>query len=186
MLGGLVRVLGRIDEIRALVEGTSQTSSSAAAGSTRSAAGAGFASVLDSALRSGDGKSSASRSAIAGLVQQAADRYGVSADVINAVIRAESDYDPSCVSSAGAMGLMQLMPENCREYGVSDPFDCAQNINAGVRQLKQMMDRFGSLDLALAAYNAGPGAVTRYGGVPPYRETQAYVRKITGWLSGGQ
>jgi soluble lytic murein transglycosylase-like protein len=186
MLNGLARVLGRIDEIQGLMETTAQPSGSAASTATPEASGATFARALEGALQGSGGKPSGLRSTIDPLVQQAASRYSVDANLIHAVIRAESDYDPSCVSSAGAMGLMQLMPENCREYGVTDPYDCAQNINAGVRQLKQMMDRFGSVDLALAAYNAGPGAVTRYGGVPPYRETQAYVRRITGWLSGGQ
>jgi soluble lytic murein transglycosylase-like protein len=186
MLNGLVRALGRIDEIRGLMEVAAQSPGGATTTATAKGSGASFAGALDSALQSTGGRSAGLRPRIDALVQEAATRYGVDANLIHAVIRAESDYDPDCISSAGAMGLMQLMPENCREYGVSDPYDCAQNISAGVRQLKQMMERFGSLDLALAAYNAGPGAVSRYGGVPPYRETQAYVRKITGWLASGQ
>lgn len=184
MTTGLARVLGRIEEIQGLMETAAESARPAA--STPATDKTSFAATLDGTLQKAGGETSGLRSTINDLVQQAAARYGVDADLIHAVIRAESGYDPSAVSHAGAMGLMQLMPENCRDYGVSDPFDCAQNINAGVRQLKDLISRFGRTDLALAAYNAGPGAVSRYGGIPPYRETQDYVRKITGWLDAGQ
>jgi soluble lytic murein transglycosylase-like protein len=83
------------------------------------------------------------------------------------------------VSSAGAMGLMQLMPETARQLGVRDPFDPEQNVNAGAKYLRGLIDRYhGRLDFALAAYNAGPGAVDKYNGVPPYPETQSYVKNI--------
>ncbi len=111
-------------------------------------------------------------------VQEAARRWGVPAELIDAVIRVESAYNPRCVSRAGAMGLMQLMPATVRELGVGDPFDPAENIMAGTRHLLGYWQRFGRLDLALAAYNAGPGAVRRYGGIPPYRETRAYVPRV--------
>ena len=117
------------------------------------------------------------------LVEQAARKHGVRADLIHAVVRAESGYDPDCTSSAGAMGLMQLMPGTARWLGVTDPYDPAQNLDGGVRYLREQLDRFGDTRLALAAYNAGPGAVTRYGGVPPYRETQAYVRRVLQYLA---
>lgn len=118
------------------------------------------------------------RAHIDALVSRAALRHGVDERLIHAVIRHESNYNPTAVSRAGARGLMQLMPENCRAFGVTDAFNPEQNIDAGVRHLRQLLDRFGSLELGLAAYNAGSGAVRRHGGIPPYRETQAYVRNV--------
>jgi soluble lytic murein transglycosylase-like protein len=122
-------------------------------------------------------------SAFEGLVQQASARYGVDPDLVNAVIRTESNFDPSAVSSAGARGLMQLMPATAAGLGVADSFDPAQNVDGGVRLLRQLLDRYhDNLPYALAAYNAGPGAVDRYGGVPPYAETQTYVQRVLSHL----
>jgi len=92
----------------------------------------------------------------------------------------ESNYEARAVSPKGAMGLMQLMPATARQYSLEDPFDPAQNLDAGLRHLRGLLDRYGKgkESLALAAYNAGEGAVTRYRGIPPYRETQNYVRRI--------
>lgn len=129
------------------------------------------------------GDSSAAARRYDGLIRAAASRYGLSADLVHAVVRAESDYDPDCVSSAGAMGLMQLMPDTARGLGVADAWDPAQNLLGGCRYLRAQLDRFGDLSLALAAYNAGPGAVTRHGGIPPYHETQRYVRRVLGYLA---
>ena len=104
----------------------------------------------------------------------------VNADLVRALIQAESAFNPRAVSPKGARGLMQLMPATAAEHAVADPFNPAENIRAGVKYLKQLLDSYdGKVELALAAYNAGPGAVKKYGGkVPPYRETQNYVARI--------
>jgi soluble lytic murein transglycosylase-like protein len=113
------------------------------------------------------------------IIQKASEKYGVDTRVINAVIKQESSFKPDAVSSCGAQGLMQLMPSTAKSLGVSDPFDAEQNIMAGTKYLKQKLDEFnGDLQMALAAYNAGSGAVHKYGGIPPYKETRAYVAKI--------
>ena len=106
----------------------------------------------------------------------------VNVDLVRALIQAESAFNPRAVSPKGALGLMQLMPATAAEFGVTDAFNPAQNIRAGVRYLKQLLDTYeGRVELALAAYNAGPGAVKKYGGkVPPYRETQNYVAAYSG------
>ncbi len=102
-------------------------------------------------------------------------------ELIHAVIRQESGYDPYAVSHKGAKGLMQLMPATAKRFGVKDVFDPAENVQGGVKYLRQLLDRYdGDRRLALAAYNAGEGAVDRFGGVPPYRETQDYVDRIVG------
>ena len=113
------------------------------------------------------------------LISDASERYGVSFPLLKAIIKAESDFDPLVVSKKGATGLMQIMPQNFKSLGVKDPFDPWQNINAGARYFKQMFDRFnGKLSLSLAAYNAGPTAVDRYKTIPPYEETEEYVRRV--------
>lgn len=117
------------------------------------------------------------------LAQQAAEKYGIRYELLDALIVAESNYNPRAVSSKGAVGLTQLMPRTAAGLGVSDSFDPAQNIDGGARYLREMLDRFGDERLALAAYNAGPAAVEKYGGVPPYRETQGYVASIGAKLS---
>ncbi|MBM7516412.1 transglycosylase SLT domain-containing protein [Nocardioides nitrophenolicus] len=119
----------------------------------------------------------------ADLITAAAARTGVPASLIAAVAKQESGFDARAVSPAGAQGLMQLMPGTARGLGVSDPFDPAQAIDGGARLLRSLLDRFGRTDLALAAYNAGAGAVTRYGGIPPYQETQNYVRNVMAMVS---
>ena len=120
---------------------------------------------------------------IEGLINRYAGQNGLSPALVRAVIRQESDGNPRDVSHAGARGLMQLMPEEIQELGVTDPFDPEQNIAAGTRLLSGLLKQYkGDLPLALAAYNAGSGAVQKYKGIPPYPETQDYVRKITGLL----
>jgi soluble lytic murein transglycosylase len=117
------------------------------------------------------------------IIESASAAYGVGTALIHAVIRAESSYDQFAVSSKGARGLMQLMPATARQLGVSDPFDAYQNIFGGTRYLRLMLDTFDDrLPLALAAYNAGPTAVRKYNGIPPYQETLRYVQKIQSWI----
>jgi soluble lytic murein transglycosylase-like protein len=112
-------------------------------------------------------------------IQQAASRYGINHHLVDAVAWQESRYNPRARSSAGAIGVMQLMPGTARQLGVTNPHDARQNVAGGAAYLRQQLERFGNnVPLALAAYNAGPGAVIKYGGIPPYRETQNYVRQI--------
>lgn len=113
-----------------------------------------------------------------GLVGLAARQHDLPPALIKAVIAAESDFDPEATSRAGALGLMQLMPDTARTLGVLDPLRPDENVRGGVRYLRSMIDRYGELRLALAAYNAGPAAVDRYRGIPPYRETRAYVKRV--------
>lgn len=114
-----------------------------------------------------------------GLIRRAAERHELDPALLSAVVRAESGFDPNAQSSAGAMGLMQLMPETAKSLGVRDPYNPAQNIEGGATLLRSLIDRYdGRLDLALAAYNAGSGAVDKYNGVPPYPETRGYVDTI--------
>jgi soluble lytic murein transglycosylase-like protein len=113
------------------------------------------------------------------LVDRVSREHGLDPKLVHAVVRVESDYDPGAVSRKGAMGLMQLMPETADRLGVVDPFDPEQNMRGGVREFARLVDRFsGNLQLALAAYNAGEGAVSRYRGVPPFDETRDYVSRI--------
>lgn len=118
-------------------------------------------------------------------VKMFAEQYGVSAHLVHAVIATESAYNPSAVSTKGARGLMQLMPATARRYGVTSLFDPVENIRAGVAHLRDLLDRFGGdTRLAVAAYNAGAGAVDRYSGVPPFRETRQYVTRVMRRLGG--
>ncbi|MBZ5737815.1 transglycosylase SLT domain-containing protein [Nocardioides mangrovi] len=146
--------------IRRIVPDASSTSStSSVSGSTaagRVAAGTPYASLFESASA----------------------KYGVSAGLLSAVAEQESGYNPSATSPAGAQGLMQLMPATADGLGVSNPYDAAQSVDGAAKLLSSLLDRFGRTDLALAAYNAGPGAVLRYGGIPPYPETTNYVRSV--------
>jgi len=112
-------------------------------------------------------------------VQQIAAQHALSADLVNSMIKVESNYNPRAVSPKGALGLMQLVPSTARRFGVSDAFNARDNIGGGVRYLRYLLDLYGgNYPLALAAYNAGEGAVARYGGIPPFRETQNYVIQV--------
>lgn len=148
----------------------------AAAGSSRNT-DAGFSNVLKN-----------SRPGITedmdAIFEEAAAKYGLSANLIRAVAKAESDFNPQAVSRSGAVGVMQLMPGTAKLLGVTDSYDARQNIMGGAKYLKENLDRFGDVRLALAAYNAGPGSVKKYGGIPPYEETQNYVKKIMADMEG--
>ena len=149
------------------------------AGSSRAnpsgAVGAGYRSrCADRAVGAGSG----GEATFEDLIRDASRREGVDEHLVKAVVEAESNFNPQAVSSAGAKGLMQLMDGTARALGVRDPFDPASNVAGGVRFLRSLLDRFGSIPLALAAYNAGPGAVERHRGRPPYEETRSYVERV--------
>ena len=119
------------------------------------------------------------------IFEEASSRYGVSVSLLKAVAKAESNFNPKAVPKAGAIGVMQLMPATARSLGVSNPYDARQNIMGGAKYLKENLDRFGgNVNLALAAYNAGPNSVQKYGGIPPYKETQNYVKTVNSYMSG--
>lgn len=133
----------------------------------------------DKEVEASTGIGSSGSSNFADIIKEASEKYEVDADLIASVIKAESNFNPQAVSSAGAGGLMQLMPSTASGLGVQDVFDPVQNIMGGAKLLHRLLTKYdGDVQLALAAYNAGPGAVDRYGGIPPYRETQTYVSRV--------
>ncbi len=128
-------------------------------------------------------KEGGSKSSVSDLIKHYSSVFNLEDSLVRAVIKVESDYNPNALSNKGAQGLMQLIPETARDMKVTDPFNPEDNIRGGSRYLRLMLDQFnGSIELALAAYNAGPSAVRRHGGIPPYEETQNYVEKVKKYL----
>ena len=139
-----------------------------------------FGNILDEKIKGNDLSKiqGIPKKEILDLIDKYAEKYNLDKDLVKAVVKTESAFNTKAVSKAGAMGLMQLMPGTAKGLGVVNAFDPEQNIDGGTRYLKGLISKYDSVQLGLAAYNAGSGAVQKYGGVPPYRETQNYVAKI--------
>ncbi len=144
------------------------------------APGRDFAATLDESFERHDVRatSSVSRASIDRIIEASAAEFNVDPALVEAIVYNESAFDPGATSRAGATGLMQLMPETAASLGVSDVYDPAQNVRGGTRYLRGLLDRFHDVALAIAAYNAGPAAVERYGSIPPYAETRDYVHGV--------
>ncbi|MHB8240723.1 MAG: lytic transglycosylase domain-containing protein [Solirubrobacteraceae bacterium] len=183
MPAGELAISQRIQQLQTLIEQTGRTAAgqSATAAALPATTSSSFADTLQAATATGTTPASES-SSYDGLIEAAAQRYGVDPAVLHGLIQQESGFDPTAQSSAGASGLTQLMPGTASSLGVANPLDPTESIEGGARYLSQLMGQFaGNTTDALAAYNAGPGAVTQYGGVPPYAETQSYVSKVLGY-----
>jgi soluble lytic murein transglycosylase-like protein len=178
---GASDVVARVAQIEAMIAPARPAPATPASGSTS------FAATLQSAQQTSSPATSAGGDASQydALISDAAQRNGVDPALLKGLIRQESNFNPNARSGAGAAGLTQLMPSTAAGLGVGDPTDPAQAIEGGARYLRQQLDRFGGdASKALAAYNAGPGAVERFGGVPPYEETQNYVRRVLSYAAG--
>lgn len=140
---------------------------------------ADFQKILEKTTEHNKNTSSTSRTEINELITKYAEKNGLDEDFVKAVINQESGFNPKATSKCGAMGLMQLMPSTAQGLGVTNAYDAEQNIEGGTKYLKGLLDRYdNNKTLALAAYNAGPNAVNKYGGIPPYQETQNYVKNV--------
>lgn len=156
---------------KANTERTGNTASSSVKGN--------FKQVLNSVLKAPE--------SLDEMFSEASRKYGVSEKLLKAVAKAESNFDPSATSKKGAAGIMQLMPATARSLGVSDPYDAKSNIMGGAKYLKENLEKYnGNVELTLAAYNAGSGNVSKYGGIPPFKETQEYVKKVMGYMGEDQ
>lgn len=139
-----------------------------------------FHRVLPSSERDTASLDASSQESFENLVEEYARKYEIDPKLVKRLIQVESGFDVEAISPKGAMGLMQLMPETCSDLGVENPFDARENLEGGLRYLKGLIERFQDVKLALAAYNAGPGRVREYGGIPPFPETQQFVKKVLG------
>src|SRR4051795_2767270 len=178
-------VTARVSEIQGMIaalRGQGATTGGATPPSTSFASALQGASAPVATAATATGAGDGAGSQYDSLIEDAAQRNGVDPALLKGLIRQESNFDPGAHSGAGAVGLTQLMPGPAASLGVGDPSDPAQSIEGGAKYLRAQLDRFGGDPAkALAAYNAGPGAVTRYGGVPPYAETQQYVQRVLGY-----
>ena len=171
-----------VDAVQPVSSGPTDTAVSSKSYDASDAAAGMSTSDTTSASQSGEGlECSAELDAI---FDEAAEKYGVDAKFLKSIAKCESDFDPACVSHSGATGIMQLMPATAAELGVSDSYDPYQNIMGGAQYISELLDKYnGDTSLALAAYNAGSGNVAKYGGIPPFTETQNYVNKVLGYYN---
>lgn len=171
-----------VDAVQSVSSGPTDTAVSSESYDASDAAAGTSTSDTTSASQSGEGlECSAELDAI---FDEAAEKYGVDAKFLKSIAKCESDFDPACVSHSGATGIMQLMPATAAELGVSDSYDPYQNIMGGAQYISELLDKYnGDTSLALAAYNAGSGNVAKYGGIPPFTETQNYVKKVLGYYN---
>ena len=180
--------VARVSEIEAMIARSAAVQPAPAAGSdfqqqliqaSASGPGLGLGTAGGTAAAGAPGATSGGDGPYKAEIDAAAAKYGIDPALLRGLIRQESNFNPSAGSPAGAQGLCQLMPGTAAALGCTNPLDPAQSIDAGAKYLRQQLDAFGGdVSKALAAYNAGPGAVQRYGGVPPYAETQNYVRQV--------